>query len=121
MFRTEQQRARACRTLMDQLFVKDLWTNDGPTEKAIDLLQKNGEGLSSGERVLFLAAWELWNSTGQLRFADLLRLDDAKLHAVGSLLVALAKGGGNVDDRTPRRRDFEPIEAWIRSWSEERP
>ena len=117
MFRDDHQRARVCKALCNQLFVKGLFTEEGPTERAIDLLEEGGGTLSSGEQVLFRAAWDLWSSEGQLPFAGLLRLDDPKLLALGSLLVALAQGGGDPDDPTPRARDFEPIEAWLRRWS----
>lgn len=124
MFRDDRQRARVCAMLLDQTFRKQLWTEEGPTEQAIDLREEGCGTLSSGEQVLFRAAWDLWNSEGELRFADVLTLDDAKLNALGELLVALARGGGaaaepgarSVDPHGQGRRDFDPIENWLKKW-----
>jgi hypothetical protein len=76
-----------------------LWTASGPTERAIELLESNGGPLSSGERVMVLAAWAFWNSAEEAKLADVVyRLDDKNLHAVATLMLALAHGAAAIDE-----------------------
>lgn len=95
LFRNDQQRAAVCEALCAKAGLVALWTtNDGPSEKAKQLLTENGRPMSTGERIMFLAAWAIWNGEGTVLLADVIeRLDDSNLETVGTLLVALAQGG----------------------------
>lgn len=101
MFRDELQTSRALRVLLDTIHLGHLWTDEGPTARAVELLEQDGGVLSSGERTMILAAWAIWSSHGPtLRFDALLGLDTANTEALCSLLVAVKQGP-------------EFIEAWI--------
>ena len=98
MFRNERQRSAVAYVLLDSLQLGKLWTVEGPTEAACTLLKKRGGSLSSGERLILLAAFDLWNGDGHADFSELLyRLDDTRLHLLGSFLVAFASGSSGVD------------------------
>jgi hypothetical protein len=108
-YRDEAQHAAVCRALLTRVGLGDLWTDTGPTPRALELLAEDGGGLSSGERTLLLAAFALWNNHRGLRFTELLRhLDDDNLKTIGELLAAIARGP-------------EGIDAWLADWSEPRP
>jgi hypothetical protein len=105
-FRDEAQHAAVCRALLARVDLGDLWTDAGPTARALALLAEDGGGLSSGERTLLLAAFALWNNHRELRFAELLRhLDDDNLKTIGELLAAISRGP-------------DAIDAWLADWSE---
>jgi hypothetical protein len=98
VFRSEAQLARACRALCERVRLDEMWTEEGPTEAAIELMEKDGGPLSSGERVVLLASWAIWNGHDGARFADVIyRLDGRNLVALGTLLVAVAGGGAAID------------------------
>lgn len=99
MFRSDEQLARACRVLCDQVGLGGLWTPSGPTAHAVDLLEAGGGPLSSGERIVMMTAWAVWNSDGNARVADVIhRLDDRNLSAIGSLMIAVSHGGHAIDE-----------------------
>jgi hypothetical protein len=99
MFRSDDQLAAVCEILCARAGLGSLWTAAGPTERAVELVESNGGPLSSGERVMLLAAWAFWNGRGDLVLADVAhRLDSGNLAAVGSLLVALAQGEHEIDE-----------------------
>jgi hypothetical protein len=76
-----------------------LWTADGPTIEASELLQVDGEPLSSGERVMLLASWAFWNGSGGVTLAEVLeRLDSAPAEALCFLVMAVKYGTDAVDD-----------------------
>ncbi len=101
MFRNDLQTARALRVLLAPLHLDHLWTDEGPTARAIELLEQDGGPFSSGERTMILAAWALWSGKAPtLRFDALLGLDNANTEALCSLLVVLT-------------HDEAAIEAWI--------
>jgi len=107
-FRDEAQHAAVCRALLARGALGDLWTDAGPTARALALLEEHGAGLGSGQRTLLLAAFALWNNSTELRFAELLRhLDDDNLNTIGNLLVALSRGP-------------DAIDGWLADWSEPR-
>lgn len=103
MFESENQRARVCKALLTHVGIDNpaaprLWNEDGPTELAMDLLDADGGGFSSGERIMFLVAWQIWNGDGKVKIEDVAyRLDQRNTAAVGSLLVAMSGGPGDVD------------------------
>jgi hypothetical protein len=98
VFRSEAQRARACRALCARARMPWMWTDAGPTEQAIEIVEKNGGPLSSGERIMVLTAWAFWNGDGGATVADVVeRLDGPNLRAIGGLMIALGGGGAAVD------------------------
>lgn len=99
MFRSEAQLARVCRALCAGARLDEMWTDAGPTENAIALMEANGGPLSSGERIVLLSAWAVWNSHDGARLADVLyRLDAPNLHAIATLMLAAAHGGAAIDE-----------------------
>src|SRR5258708_38472303 len=72
MLRDDQQLARACRALLATVRLERLWTEDGPTPEASELLEADGGPLSAGKRIVLLAAWTFWNGAGGLRLAEVL-------------------------------------------------
>jgi hypothetical protein len=99
MFRDDAQACRALGALLATLpALRTFWTSSGPTPQALALLEADGGPLSSGERVLLLAAFALWNGSGRLTFADILaRLDGPPLEALCSLVVAMKRRPSDVD------------------------
>jgi len=83
MFKNDAQCARACQALCNRVRLGRMWTPTGPSEEACAVLAANGGPLSSGERVIVLATFALWNGDGTLTFADLFRLDSDNLLAIG--------------------------------------
>ena len=99
MFRDDQQLARACRALLATARLERLWGDEGPTPHPSELLATNGGALSSGERVMLLAAWALWNGSGGVTLAEMLeRLDVDTAEALCFLILASKYGGDAVDD-----------------------
>ena len=99
MFRDDQQLARACRALLEAAHLERLWTGGGPTAEASELLAVDGGPLSSGERVMLLAAWAFWNGSGGVTLAEILeRLDSEPAEALCFLIVAAKYGADAVDD-----------------------
>lgn len=116
--RDDVQRARLCRALLavcmtrsevDELFADGVGgpligdrvrvpRPPGPTWLAERLLDDDGGRLTSGDRLMFLIAWELWtHGDGRLRdwrgaplFADLFHLDGDNLGRVAELLAVLS-------------------------------
>jgi hypothetical protein len=72
MLRDDQQLARACRALLATVRLEHLWTEDGPTPQASELLEADGGRLSSGKRTVLLAAWTFWNGACGLRLVEVL-------------------------------------------------
>ena len=70
MFRTDAQICRAVRVLLKPAGLQRLWTAEGPTDRACTLRDENGGVLSSGERILLLAAFAFWNGRGGCTLDD---------------------------------------------------
>ena len=99
MFRDDPQLSRACHTLLAMVRLERLWTEQGPTPQARALLEANGGPLSSGERVMLLAAWAFWNGSGGVTLAEVLeRLDLDPAEALCFLVLAAKYGADAVDD-----------------------
>lgn len=118
-FSDDQQLADVCNVLCEHASLPGMWTAAyGPTEKAQKLLATDCAGLSAGQRVTFLAAWELWDedrvdaNSGKIApYAKTLRLGyilcaltGKYLLPLATLLVALAGGPAAVDDWLARNR-----------------
>jgi hypothetical protein len=98
VFRSDAQLARVCRAFCARARLGRLWTEAGPTDEAMALLQSDGGPLSSGERMVILIAWSLWNGQGHVTVADALhRLDGMSLAMLGKLMVAGARGSEAID------------------------
>jgi hypothetical protein len=98
MFRNDEQACAAIRALLGTLKLDYLWTAAGPTDEASDLLAQNGGPLSSGERVLLLSAWALWNGRGNLCLSDVIDyLDRERTRALCGLMLAIQQGAAAVD------------------------
>ena len=94
LFRNDQQRAAVCQALCEKAGLQSLWTPAGPSERATQLLRQYGGTLSTGEHLMFLTAWAVWNGDGEVLLADLIeRLDSSNLETLGTLLVAFAQDG----------------------------
>lgn len=108
MFHDDKQLARACRALLATVRLGHLWCDRGPTQEATELLEADGGPLSSGERVMLLAAWAFWNGSGRLTLAEVLeRLDCEPTEVLCFLVMASKYGPDAVDDwlleHEPRR------------------
>lgn len=97
MFRSEAQQCQAIRILLLSLNLDYLWTEKGPTQRAIDWLE--GSPLSSGEQVMLRCAFDFWNGEGKVTlYRDLLGiLDSARLEKVLTLALASNSGAEAVD------------------------
>jgi hypothetical protein len=99
MFRNDEQSARACRALLATVGLERFWTAGGPSARAVELLEADGGPLSSGERVVLLAAFAFWNGGGSLRLAEVIHvLDLGPSEAICSLLLAVKQGASAVED-----------------------
>lgn len=94
MWRSEKARNDAIRRMVEGTpGVARLWGASGPSDEAVRLLEADGGYLSSGERLLLKAAFDLWNGQGHCRVDELLDTLDAKrLRLVAEAL--LARDGG---------------------------
>jgi len=87
MFRDERQRAQAIAWLLPRQ-LRYLWNPiAGPTDLALDYIDRNSSPLSGGEMVMLRIAFDFWNMGGNAPFASLFRLDDDNLRRVCGLAV----------------------------------
>lgn len=95
MFRDERQACAAIRSLLERLpALQQLWTDDGPAERAVELLENGGGPLSHGEAIMLRVAFDLWNGHGGATLADtLVVLDRENAEAVLTLVLAVQRGG----------------------------
>ena len=107
MFRSEAQQCQAIRLLLSSLRLEHLWTAQGPTRRACDLLE--GSPLSSGEQILIRCAFDFWNGAGKVQlYRDLLGvLDGPRLHLVLTLAMAANDGERAVDEWI--KRNNKPV------------
>jgi hypothetical protein len=112
-FRDDQQLADACNVLCEHASLPGMWTAGyGPTERAERVLATDCSGLSAGQRVFFLASWELWDEdrvdatsgslapysrTPRLGYV-VCALTGKYLLPLATLLVAMAGGPSAVDE-----------------------
>jgi hypothetical protein len=96
---SERQQCQAIRVLLRRVRLGRLWTLDGPTEEALDLLKRNGGPLSHGQAIMLRVAFDVWSSSGNATVGEMLgTLDNANLFAVGSLLVELSNSRPAIDN-----------------------
>lgn len=99
-FKDDKQLSRVCSTLLAQLKMEDLWTEEGPTPSAIQLQKANGGPLSHGERTWLAITWAIWTGENEfpLTFSEAINTLDAKRLAVlGSLLQAFPEGDASIE------------------------
>lgn len=98
MFRDDRQICSAMRVLLGSVGLERLWTDAGPTDEALELLEARGGPLSHGEQLMLLVAFDFWNGHGEAELGDLLAVFDAeRIELVASLMIASAKGASAVD------------------------
>ena len=92
-FRSDAELSAVCKVICGQVGLGSLWQDEGPTPSAVAMLESNGGALSSGERVMVLTAFALWNSDQSISFADIAYgLDAKRLTVLATLLQAMAQG-----------------------------
>lgn len=105
MFRNDRQMCEAIQALLETIRLDHLWTQDGPTHAALKYRDANGGPLSSGERILLLAAFDLWNGSGELKLSEVPGpLDPQKARKLLSLLSAMTSGSDAVDQWLQREK-----------------
>lgn len=92
---TDTQHENVCRGLVGLAGLQWVWSKTGPTPRGLEALES--KSLSSSEETLLRFALDLHNGSGHADMAQLLKLDDRHLRAVGQLLTALVDGGPAVD------------------------
>jgi ABC-type transport system involved in cytochrome bd biosynthesis fused ATPase/permease subunit len=93
MFKDDQQASLCCRALLRRVRLEHLWEEDGPTKRAVEMIEQ-GSPLSSGEDLMLRIAFDLWNARGNATVGRVCAvLDDDHTEAVCSLLIARARGG----------------------------
>ncbi len=98
MFRSTAQQCQAIRILLHSLRLDHLWTEKGPTKRAVEWLESSP--LSSGEQVMLRCAFDFWNGEGKVTlYRDLLGvLDSQRLETVLTLALAANSGEAAVDN-----------------------
>ncbi len=90
-------RVVACRVMLDRIGRAELWSAHGPTNAAYEHLAEIKQALPV-ERVVTLAAWAIWNGRSQLKFSEILALEDQKTAAlISGYLVAASYGNDTVN------------------------
>jgi hypothetical protein len=98
LFTSQLQTASACRILLAFAGMDALWSDAGPTELAVRLLESGGGSLSLSEFTMLRAAFEIWNRLGHLTLGTILDgLTREQIEALTSLLVARARGTEAID------------------------
>lgn len=99
MFRDDTQAHAAIRTLLDTIpKLGRFWTDTGPTDEAVRLVEARGGALSSGEALLVFVAFDLYNGRGGAQLSRVIHtLGNEPLSALGSLLVSLTHGPEAID------------------------
>lgn len=98
MFRDDKQKAKVC-CVLNAFIATKLWTDAGPTPVAISLAERDGGGMSSGEKIMFLLAWHIWtHEPVSLQFADIFRLSPERQKLIGSFIIASSSGSDALDE-----------------------
>ena len=81
------------------MHIAHLWTRQGPTREAGQLLEADGGSLSTGERIVLLAAYAFWTGRGDVRLSEILEtLDAGPTEAVALLPAAVKHAPQAVDE-----------------------
>jgi hypothetical protein len=102
MFKSDAQACQAIKKLLDESglpALRGLWTDAGPTDAAVSLIDRGGGPMSSGEVAMLRAAFDFWNGRGGLKLDTIIDvLDVSRAEAVCSLALALKRGSHAVDE-----------------------
>ncbi len=97
MWQSDEQACKTIRAMLKSARLDRMWTDEGPTEEAVDLLEARGGPLSHGEAVMLRAAFALWNGKGDLTLDELLTtLDPENMRAVLRAVLVLRHDVGKV-------------------------
>jgi hypothetical protein len=76
-----------------------MWMASGPTPQALAFVRAGGGPLAGGERILLLAAFELWNGRGGISLAEVVeQLELKPAERLCSLVLAIKRGAKAIDD-----------------------
>jgi hypothetical protein len=100
MFRDEFQASRALRALLQTTpGTSGMWMTSGPTPQALAFVRAGGGPLAGGERILLLAAFELWNGRGGISLSEVVeQLELKPAERLCSLVLAIKRGAKAIDD-----------------------
>ena len=104
MFRDTRQQTRALRALLATVRLENLWTFEGPTAEAMELLRDNGGHLSSGETIVLKAAFDFWNGKGGCELNRMLHILD---HDLMEAILSLALAVSDITD------SFGAVDRWL--------
>jgi hypothetical protein len=98
MFRNDKQTCAAILALLAPLRLGHLWSEHGPSDEALKVLEQRGGALSYGEALMVFVAFDFWNGHGKAQLGELLSVLDAEhMERLASLLIAVSKGPVDVD------------------------
>lgn len=107
-FNSDEQRAAVCNRLCEAAQIRTrMWRiiPPGPTDAAKHvktarpLLHPSRFGLSRSSNLIVLAAWDIWDGSGDVRIGALLEgLDPPVLRILAAALKAIAAGPEAIDD-----------------------
>lgn len=92
---SDEQRGEVARALLGLLTrdTSDLWTENGPTDLAVQYLHAGGGPLSSGEALMLRLAFDVWNGEGKATLGELLStFHESRLRLIGTLISDYATG-----------------------------
>ncbi len=83
MWKSGQQACTVIRGLLRRVRLDHLWTDEGPSQEAVQLLKDKGGPMSTSETLMLQVAFDLWSSSGHAPLDKLLGvLDGGNLRAV---------------------------------------
>lgn len=83
MWTSTKQACDTIRGLLRRVRLDNLWTDEGPTQEAVQLLKDKGGPLSTSETLMLQVAFDLWSSSGHAPLDKLLGVfDGGNLRAV---------------------------------------
>lgn len=98
MFRNDAQKCQAILALLQPSGMDQYWTETGPSEIAVSLLERNGGGHSSGQALMLKVAFDIWNGEGKATLGDILgKLDEINLGMLSTLMSAANVSAEDVD------------------------
>jgi hypothetical protein len=98
VFRDDTQLSACCRAILAKAGIHGLWTDHGPSDRALWLIEHDCTSLTADQRVLLLVALALWYGRGVLKLAELLgRLPRERAVELGGLIDAVAHGPHAID------------------------